>query len=78
MGIYNTFITILLLITVSELAFPRPISWSGGSTIMYQSNSMYSLYYYHYSPTYKYSVGAEYINDKLFSSLHTDHLNDDH
>ena len=67
MGIYNTFITILLLITVSELAFSRPISWSGGSTIMYKSNSMYSSYYYHYSPTYKYSVGAEYINDRHFN-----------
>lgn len=67
MGIYNTFMTILLLISVSELAFSRPISWSGGSTIMYQSNSMYSSYYYHYSPTYKYSVGAEYINDRHFN-----------
>ena len=34
---------------------------------MYQSNSMYSSYYYHYSPTYKYSVGAEYINDRHFN-----------
>ena len=42
----------------------RPISWTGGSTIMYKSNSMMSSYYYHYSPSFKYSVGTEYINDR--------------
>ena len=34
---------------------------------MYKTNSMYSSYYYHYSPIYKYSLGLEYINDRHFN-----------
>jgi hypothetical protein len=34
---------------------------------MYKTNSMYSSYYYHYSPVYKYSLGLEYINDRHFN-----------
>jgi hypothetical protein len=34
---------------------------------MYKTNSMYSSYYYHYSPLYKYSLGLEYINDRHFN-----------
>ena len=34
---------------------------------MYKSNSMMSSYYYHYSPSFKYSVGAEYINDRYYN-----------
>ena len=45
----------------------RPISYPGGSTIMYKSNFMMTSYYYHYSPTYKYSMGLEYIDDKHFN-----------
>tara|TARA_B100001059_G_scaffold233388_1_gene273326 strand:- start:824 stop:1432 length:609 start_codon:yes stop_codon:yes gene_type:complete len=67
MGIFNKFIVFLVFISLSAIASSRPISWSGGSTIMYQSNSMYSSYYYHFSPTYKYSVGAEYINNRYFN-----------
>ena len=44
----------------------RPISYSGGSTIMSMSDNMKDSIYYHYSPTYKYSVGIESVNDKFF------------
>ena len=44
----------------------RPISYSGGSTLMSMSDSMKDSIYYHYSPTYKYSVGIESVNDKFF------------
>ena len=67
MGIMNKTIIILLLVVTTDAAFSRPISWSGGSTIMYKTNSMYSSYYYHYSPIYKYSLGLEYINDRHFN-----------
>ena len=67
MGILNKTIIILLLVVTTDIAFSRPISWSGGSTIMYKTNSMYSSYYYHYSPVYKYSLGLEYINDRHFN-----------
>ena len=67
MGIINKTIIILLLVVTTDAALSRPISWSGGSTIMYKTNSMYSSYYYHYSPLYKYSLGLEYINDRHFN-----------
>lgn len=51
----------------SDVIDARPISWPGGSTIMYKSNFMMTSYYYHYSPTYKYSMGLEYIDDKHFN-----------
>ena len=44
----------------------RPISYSGGSTMMTMSDDMKESIYYHYSPTYKYSVGIESVNDKFF------------
>tara|TARA_B100001057_G_scaffold363041_1_gene365699 strand:+ start:117 stop:680 length:564 start_codon:yes stop_codon:yes gene_type:complete len=53
---------------MSDLLIARPISWSGGSTFMYKTNSMITSYYYHYSPNYKYSIGGEYVDDKYFDN----------
>ena len=44
----------------------RPISYSGGSTMMAMSDNMKDSIYYHYSPTYKYSIGIESVNEKFF------------
>ena len=66
MGIYK-FIGLLVTLMTASIVEARPISWTGGSTIMYKSNSMMSSYYYHYSPSFKYSVGAEYINDRYYN-----------
>ena len=66
MGIYK-FIGLFVVLISASLVEARPISWTGGSTMMYKSNAMMSSYYYHYSPSFKYSVGAEYINDKFFN-----------
>ena len=66
MGIYK-FIGLLVTLMSASIVEARPISWTGGSTIMYKSNSMMSSYYYHYSPSFKYSVGAEYINNRYFN-----------
>ena len=57
----------LCCLQFSDVIDARPISWPGGSTIMYKSNFMMTSYYYHYSPTYKYSMGLEYIDDKHFN-----------
>ncbi|MFL2699008.1 MAG: hypothetical protein ACJ0FH_03385, partial [Gammaproteobacteria bacterium] len=34
---------------------------------MYKSNSMTNSVYAHYSPTYKYSIGIENVDDKFFN-----------
>ncbi|NCG35250.1 MAG: hypothetical protein GWO78_04570 [Dehalococcoidales bacterium] len=68
MGIYKHLIFAITLFMLSDLAESRPVSWAGGSTIMYRTNSMMSSYLFHYSPTYKYSIGAEYVNDKYFNN----------
>ncbi len=68
MGIYNKLIIFFVSVLISEITISRPISWSGGSTFMYKSNSMISSYYYHFSPSYKYSLGVEYINDRYFNN----------
>jgi|TARA_Y100000992_G_scaffold257619_1_gene191503 hypothetical protein len=72
MGILKKIAFISLTLLTLNIAEARPISWSGGSTLMYKSNSMFTSYYYHYSPSYKYSIGAEYIDDKYFKD---DYLN---
>ncbi len=68
MNILNKLAIIIICLYASESLIARPISWSGGSTFMYKTNSMISSYYYHYSPTYKYSIGGEYVDDKYFNS----------
>ena len=69
-SVMNHFLKVVLFLCClqfSDVIDARPISWPGGSTIMYKSNFMMTSYYYHYSPTYKYSMGLEYIDDKHFN-----------
>jgi len=56
MGILKKILFSIFLIANVEA---RPISYSGGSTMMAMSDDMKETIYYHYSPTYKYSVGIE-------------------
>ena len=65
---------ILIVSILSILSFElhaRPISHSGGSTIMAFSDNMKNSLYYHYSPSYKYSVGIEDIKDKYFKDKYS-------
>ena len=62
MGILVRLILLLLFINVEA----RPISYSGGSTAMLITDNMKDSVYYHYSPTYKYSVGIETVKDLIF------------
>ena len=55
---------ILFFILVSTNIEARPISYSGGSTLMMFSDNMKDSLYYHYSPSYKYSIGIENLKDK--------------
>ena len=62
MGILVKLVLLLLSINVEA----RPISYSGGSTAMLITDNMKDSIYYHYSPTYKYSVGIEKVRDRIF------------
>ena len=62
MGILNKILFLIFLIGHVEA---RPISYSGGSTMMFMSDKIKESIYYHYSPTYKYSVGIESVKDKF-------------
>ena len=64
MGIYKFIIFSLVFVTNIDA---RPISYSGGSTIMYKSDNMSNSVYAHYSPTYKYSIGIENVDNKFFN-----------
>ena len=66
MGIKALIILVFFLHFVNLEA--RPISYSGGYTLMMESNNMQDSAYYHYSPSYKYSVGIQQIKDKYFNS----------
>ena len=59
-------IKFIILLIISFGLDARPISYSGGSTIMSFSDNIKDSLYYHYSPSYKYSVGIENISDKYF------------
>ena len=61
---------IILLICNSELE-ARPISYSGWSTLMAFSDNMRDSVYFHYSPSYKYSIGIESISDKFFDDKYS-------
>ena len=62
MGMLNKILFLIFLIGYVEA---RPISYSGGSTMMFMSDKIKESIYYHYSPTYKYSVGIESVKDKF-------------
>ncbi len=62
MGIKIISMVLILFSTVNIES--RPISYSGGSTLMLLSNSLSDSIYYHYSPTYKYSMGVEFVKNK--------------
>lgn len=49
-------LTILLSFFASNV-FARPISYSGGTTIMQNNDAIKNSVHVHYSPSYKYSVG---------------------
>ena len=59
--------TIFILTAISFGLDARPISYTGGSTIMSFSDNMKDSLYYHYSPSYKYSVGIENLRDNYFN-----------
>ena len=63
MGIFLQMFIIIFFIANAEA---RPISYNGGHTVMVLSDNIKNSMYYHYSPTYKYSIGLEFLEDKLF------------
>ena len=61
MGIFLALLSSFVVIADLEA---RPISYSGGSTVMALSNEMKNAVYYHYSPSHKYSLGLEIGDDE--------------
>lgn len=59
----NVSVAILVVLTLDVQA--RPISYSGGSTLISGSAHLRDSLYYHYSPSYKYSIGLEAVRDKV-------------
>jgi hypothetical protein len=63
LALMNKKILSLILIAFSVAnCFARPVSYAGGYTTMFSSNSLRDTLYLHYSPTSKDSVGIEAVN----------------
>ena len=65
MGIYKIIILVFLMVFNADA---RPISYSGGTTVMYKSDTFNDSIYLHYSPTYKYSIGLERVKNKFYKN----------
>jgi len=65
MGIKRSLLFLFFICGVIEA---RPISYSGGSTVMSNTDNMRDTFYYHYSPTYKYSLGLEAVKDNYLKT----------
>ena len=48
--------------------FGRPVSYTDSFTFMMYSNYMKESLYVHYSPTFKQSIGVEFLEDKAFDT----------
>jgi len=70
MGI-NKFLAAITIVIFMANVDSRPISYSGGSTLMYFSDSIQDSVYAHYSPSYKYSIGIEKADDKFSNTQQT-------
>lgn len=66
MGIKKILFFIFIVIAVNVGA--RPVSWTQGSTLMAYSNNTKNSIYYHFSPTYEFSLGLEMVEDKVFDN----------
>ena len=66
MGIYRYILFFYIIASTNIEA--RPISYSGGSTLMMFSDNMKDSIYYHFSPTYKYSIGIESVKDNYLNN----------
>ena len=62
-------ILFLFFVILSNNIEARPISYSGGSTLMGFSDNMMDSIYYHYSPTYKYSIGVESFKTNILMKI---------
>ena len=65
MGIIKMIILGLFIVFNIEA---RPISYSGGTTLMFKSDNVSNSVYLHYSPTYKYSIGVEKVKNKFYDN----------
>ncbi len=59
------------LMVLSGFSDARPISYPGGSTFMGRHDARQNSLYYHYSPTYKLSVGLEAVKDSTIDETYS-------
>ncbi len=59
----------IIFCTLSTNSLARPVSYSGGTTVMQRNEETKNSLHIHYSPSYKYSVGyrGEYIRKNKIS-----------
>ncbi|MFZ8864795.1 MAG: hypothetical protein ACO2XZ_02855 [Rickettsiales bacterium] len=60
----NFSLAVIITLLIISNSHARPISYSGGKTIMYYNNGFKHSLHLHYSPSYKYSLGYRYENYK--------------
>lgn len=58
----------LLICLLPQTALARPVSYGGGTTLMLTKNELGKSAYLHYSPTWRYSIGAEVVQNERFNS----------
>lgn len=63
MGIRKHILMLCLLVPVCAVG--RPISYVGGHTAMFKSDSIRDSYYWHYTPDIRYSLGLDLVKNKL-------------
>ena len=56
----NCIFSFLLSLLFLSHSYARPISYSGGTTIMQSNNDIKNSLHIHYSPSYKYSLGYKF------------------
>lgn len=67
MGIAKT-LFVSLMATVCLEVSARPVSYADSYTLMGKSDSFKDTLYLHYSPSHRYSIGIETVNDKLLDT----------
>lgn len=64
------FTLLLLLLLAPYWGHARPVSYPGGSTLMFLQDERQETVYYHYSPSHKYSLGIELVDEKHATKNH--------
>ena len=62
------YVILAAIICLCGAVSARPVSYAGGYTVMGRSDSLKDSLYTHYSPSHRYSVGLEFVDDKVLDT----------